>query len=247
MEKSNENLQPNVLISGVSRGLGLAIAKTLLQEGFRVIGIARSHTPAMQELIAQQSCFHFYPYDLEQASGLHGLVRSITSEHGHIFGLVNNAGLGQEGILANLDQNQIAKIIAINLQAPIVLTKYVLRSMFIGGKGRVVNISSISAHSGFAGLSVYGATKAGIVGFTRSLAREVGERNICVNAICPGYMETDMTKDIGDANLSRMVRRSPMKKLIEVNDVAAMTAYLLGPNGAHITGASFTIDAGSTI
>jgi 3-oxoacyl-[acyl-carrier protein] reductase len=132
------------------------------------------------------------------------------------------------------------------LEAPILLTKYVLRAMLVEGGGRIVNISSIIAGSGFNGLAVYGATKAGLAGFTRSLAREAGKAGITVNTVAPGYMATEMTRGLEGPKLEAIVRRSPLGRLAEIRDVAGAVAYLLSDEASGITGTTLTVDAGST-
>ena len=134
----------------------------------------------------------------------------------------------------------------LNTLAPIVLTKYVVRAMMAEGTGRVINIASIVASNGYSGLSVYSATKASLIGFTRSLAREVGKVGVTVNAIAPGFMDTDMTHGMDEDHHARLVRRTALRRLAEVDDVAASILFLLGEGGRNITGTVLTIDAGST-
>ncbi len=134
---------------------------------------------------------------------------------GPIYGLVNNAGLGTEGLLANMPDADIEALIRLNTLSPIVLSKYVVRGMMAQGRGRVVNISSIVASTGFNALSVYAATKASLVGFTRSLAREVGRVGVTVNAIAPGFIDTEMTRGLGEKDRERIVARSALRRLAE--------------------------------
>src|SRR6185503_10452462 len=156
------------------------------------------------------------------------LVREMKAEHGPFYGLVNNAALGTEGLLSNMHNSEIEKLIKLNTVSPIVLTKYVVRGMMTAGEGRIVNISSIIASTGYSGLSVYGATKAATLGFTRSLAREVGRLGINVNAVAPGLMDTDMTQGLGDEERQKVARRSALRRLPEVDDVANAVEFLLG-------------------
>jgi 3-oxoacyl-[acyl-carrier protein] reductase len=127
-----------------------------------------------------------------------------------------------------------------------VLSKYVVRGMMTEGAGRVINMSSITGSNGYNGLAVYAATKASMIGFTKSLAREVGKLGITVNAIAPGFIDTDLTANLGDEGRETIVRRSALRRLAEVEDVAAMVEFLLGDGGRNITGAVMTIDAGNT-
>jgi 3-oxoacyl-[acyl-carrier protein] reductase len=140
----------------------------------------------------------------------------------------------------------IERLVRLNTVSPIILTKYVVRSMMVDGGGRIVNVASIVASTGYSGLSVYSATKASIVGFTRSLAREVGALNISVNAVAPGFVETDMTADLTGKQLNQIVRRSALNRLAEVTDVAHAVEFLLSDKARNITGTVMTIDAGNT-
>jgi 3-oxoacyl-[acyl-carrier protein] reductase len=133
-----------------------------------------------------------------------------------------------------------------NTLSPIVLTKYVVRSMMADGGGRIINVASIIGFTGYSGLSVYGATKASMLGFTRSLAREVGRLGVNVNAVAPGFMETDMTQDLGDEQRKQVARRSALRRLPDVDDVANAVEFLLGDGAKSITGTVLTVDAGST-
>jgi 3-oxoacyl-[acyl-carrier protein] reductase len=141
---------------------------------------------------------------------------------------------------------QIEQLIHLNTVSPLVLTKYVVRSMMAGGGGRIVNISSVVSSTGFSGLSVYAATKASMIGVTRSLAREVGPLGITVNAVAPGFMQTEMTRDLDGQQLERIARRSALRRLAKVDDVADTVEFLLSDKAKNITGTVLTVDAGST-
>jgi len=163
----------NVLVSGGSRGIGLSIAKRLAADGFRVFAMARKESPELAAAIAAQPAIGFVPFDLAQTEVIGELVRELKTEHGPLYGLVNNAALGTEGLLSNMHNSDIEKLVRLNTLSPIILTKYAARSMMAAGEGRIVNISSIVGSTGASGLSVYGATKASLLGFTRGLAREL--------------------------------------------------------------------------
>jgi 3-oxoacyl-[acyl-carrier protein] reductase len=173
-------------------------------------------------------------------------VKELRDTFGAIYGLVNNAGIGTEGLLATMRNSEIEALIRLNVLSPIVLTKYVVRHMMADGAGRIVNISSIIASTGYNGLSVYAASKAAATGFTRSLAREVGRLGITVNAIAPGFVDTELTRSLDDDSRRRIVGRSALRRLPEVDDVASMVEYLLGEGGRNVTGTVLTVDAGNT-
>ena len=172
--------------------------------------------------------FHFVPFDLAEIEDIAQLVKTLRKDFGPIYGLVNNAGISFEGALALMPNSQIEQLVRLNTLSPIVLTKYVVRSMMADGGGRIVNIASIIAFTGYSGLSVYGATKASLIGFTRSLAREVGRMGVNVNAVAPGFVDTDMTQGLTEEQRQQIVRRSALRRLAEIEDVANAVEFLLG-------------------
>lgn len=239
----------NVLVTGATRGLGLEIARVLVEQGHRVIGSGRRNSDALAALAAEAhegGALHFMPLDLARLDSLQEAVQQVVKTHGPLYGLVNNAALAHDGVLSTMHNSEIEELVAVNLTGTMVLTKYVLRGMLVQQAGRVVNISSIIAATGFNGLSAYGATKAALNGFTRSLAREVGKLGITVNAVAPGYMETDMSRGLKSEQLDSIRRRSAMRRLVSVRDVAQSVAFLLSDEAEHITGTVLTVDAGST-
>jgi 3-oxoacyl-[acyl-carrier protein] reductase len=145
-----------------------------------------------------------------------------------------------------MHNSQIERLIRLNTLSPILLTKYVVRHMMADGGGRVVNVASIMGFTGYSGLSVYGATKASMIGFTRSLAREVGRLGVNVNAIAPGFLDTEMTQELEGERREQIVRRSALRRLTDVEDVADAVEFLLGPKAKSITGTVLTVDAGAT-
>lgn len=238
----------NVIVTGASRGLGLAITRRLVAEGFRVIAVARRESDALRGEIdaAPPGALAFAPFDLGEIDALPGFVAALKKQHGAPYGLVNNAGLGTEGLLANMHNSQIEELLRINVTAPIILTKYVVRQMMAGDGGRVVNVSSIIASTGYNGLSAYGASKAALIGFTKSLAREVGRLGITVNAVAPGFIATEMTAALQDDDRARIMARAALRRLAEPADVANAVSYLLAENARNITGTVLTVDAGAT-
>jgi len=236
-----------IIVTGASKGLGLAICKRLLKDGYKVVGISRSQTSEFEKLQSKypETLFNTL-YDFVNTENIQNLVREITKEHGNIYGLINNAALGHDGVLGTMHESQISELIKVNIESPILLTKYASRSMLMKLQGRVINIGSIIATTGFNGLSVYGATKASLSGFTRSLARELGKAKITVNTVAPGYMKTAMTEGLEGEKLESIKRRSPLGQLATVEDVAGTVSYLLSDDAKNITGTTITVDAGST-
>src|ERR1700752_2009047 len=233
----------NVLVTGGSRGIGLAISRKLASAGFNVIAVARRESAELRAAIAEakQGNLHFRSSDLSAVDDIPAFVKAMRDEFGAIFGLVNNAGIGTEGLLATMHNSQIEALIRLNVLSPIILTKYVARQMMADGAGRIINMSSIIATTGYRGLSVYGATKAAATGFTRSLAREVGKLGITVNAIAPGFVDTELTQGLSDEDRQRIAGRSALRRLPEADDVASMVESLLGEGGRNITGTVLTV------
>ncbi|MBV1706503.1 MAG: SDR family oxidoreductase [Hyphomicrobiales bacterium] len=238
----------NVIISGASRGLGLGIATRLAADGFRIIVLARKSSPALEAAIsaAGDGRMYFHPADLADVDQIAGHVRHIKTEFGPIYGLVNNAAGSAEGLLTSLSQAQIEALVRLNTVSPMLLTKYALRAMIQQKAGRIVNMASIVASTGSVGLSVYGATKAAMIGFTRSLARDVGKLGITVNAVAPGFAATELTGALDEAQRAQIARRSAMGQLIEPQDVAGVVAFLMSDDASRITGSVITVDAGAT-
>ena len=241
----------NVIVTGGSRGLGLAIVRKLLESGFHVIAVARSRSDALRVLEETtrpdgQPALRFVACDLGELDQIPALVKRIRSEAGPIFGLVNNAGISVEGVLGMMPDAEIERMVRVNTLSPILLTKHVVRSMMAGGGGSIVQVASIVASTGFSGLAAYSATKASLVGFTRSLAREVGRLGIRVNAVAPGFIATDMTQSMTEEARKSIERRSALKRMAGVDDIANGVEFLLSDRAKNITGTVLTIDAGGT-
>src|SRR5262245_2805850 len=241
----------NVIVTGGSRGLGLGIVRRLLCEGYRAIAVARQMNDELASTMeqaekARPGSIRFEPFDLGETEQIQAVVRKLRKECGPIYGLVNNAALGTDGTLALMRESHIEQLIRVNTLSPIVLTKYVVRHMMADGGGRIVNIASIVGSNGYSRLSVYSATKASLIGFTRSLAREVGRMGVNVNAVAPGFLETAMTEAMDDESREKVARRSALRRLAGVDDVADAVEFLLGDRAKSITGTVLTVDAGGT-
>ena len=237
----------NVLVTGGSRGIGLAIGQRLIGAGYNVVAAARRESDELKAAIAgSEGRLHFRACDLAVIDAIPAYAKLVRDEFGPIYGLVNNAGLGTEGLLATMHNSEIEALVRLNVLSPVILTKYIVRHMMADGEGRIVNISSIIASTGYNGLSVYGATKAAATGFTRSLAREVGKLGITVNAVAPGFIDTELTQSLGGEGRQKIASRSALKRLPGADDVASMVDYLLSDGGRNITGTVLTVDAGNT-
>ncbi|MGA2231305.1 MAG: SDR family NAD(P)-dependent oxidoreductase [Tepidisphaeraceae bacterium] len=242
----------NVIVTGGSRGIGLGIVRCLAKAGYSVMAVARKESPELRKAIDETGSsgagsVGFTAYDLADIDGMGALVKQIRKDIGPLYALVNNAGMSIDGTLALASATQIEQVVRLNVVSPMLLSKYVLRSMMADGAGgRVVNVASITAFTGYSGLSVYGATKASMIGFTRSLAREVGRTGVTVNAVAPGFVDTEMTKGLSEEHREQIVRRSALRRLVEVDDVAGAVEYLLSDGARNITGTVITVDAGNT-
>ena len=222
----------SIIVTGGSRGLGLGIARRLATANYRVITIARSESEQLAAAKAEirgeaRGSLDFIPFDLGDLAGIPALIAGIRKEFGPIYGLVNNAGLGTSGILSTMHDAQIERLTRINVLSPIILTKYAVRAMMAKGRGRIVNIASVVAFTGYSGLAAYSATKASMIGFTRSLAREVGPLGITVNAVAPGFIDTEMTHELSGKQRDQLARRSALRRLAGVEDVANTVEFLL--------------------
>lgn len=240
-----------VIVTGGSRGLGLAIIRKLTQEGYDVIAIARKDSSQLRSTMDEAECkspgsVRFVPFDLSQIEQIPELARRLRKEFGPIHGLVNNAATSFDGLLALMPDAQIEQLVRLNTLSPIVLTKYVVRSMIADGGGRIVNIASIVGLTGYRGLAVYGATKASLLGFTRSLAREVGRMAVNVNSVAPGFVDTEMTQGLSAEQRQHIVRRSALQRFTESEDVANAVEFLLSDKAKNITATVLTVDAGNT-
>ena len=234
-----------VVVTGTSSGLGAATSQRLLGAGYRVLGVSRRGVDG--DAFGEDGVrYSHITADLAEVDRIPDLVHGVVEEHGVPYGLVNNAAVGTDGLLPTMHNKDILSVLTVDLVSPIILTKYVSRRMAASSRGRVVNISSIVARTGFRGLSAYAAAKAGLEGFTRSLARDLGSRQVTVNCVAPGFVETEMSSTMGDENMARVRRRSPLGRFPSPDEVSAAVEYLLSPAAAGVTGTVLTVDAGAT-
>jgi 3-oxoacyl-[acyl-carrier protein] reductase len=239
----------SVIVTGGSRGLGAVLVDSFLQSGDRVATCSRSGTELTDRLSADASLagrYLFRAVDLADREASTAFVKEAIAEFGGVDVLVNNAGVAPEGVLALFSDDDADLAIDLNLKATVHTTRVVVRKMLVQGSGRIINISSVVGLSGYRGLSVYGATKAALDGFTRALARELGEKGITVNSVAPGYLRTEMTENMEAIHLDQIARRTPLGRLGEPEDVAAAVQFLASPAANFISGHVLVIDGGLT-
>lgn len=238
-----------VVITGGSRGLGAGLVQAFLDHGDAVATCSRSVTPNIErwrEDVEVADRFHHACVDLADREACTAFVTEVMERFGRIDVLVNNAGVARDGVLGLTTDEEVDEVIDLNIKGTIQMSRAVTRKMLRQGTGRVINISSIVGLSGYRGLSVYSATKAALDGFTRSLARELGSRNITVNSVAPGYMLTEMSHGLDDAQLAQIARRTPAGRLGEPEDVSAAVLFLASEGAAFITGQVLVVDGGLT-
>lgn len=235
---------PVALVTGASRGIGKAIAKQLADDGLFVVGTATSDAgaTAINDYLGDQGIGA--ALDVTDAEQCAELVKRIGTDHGAPAVLVNNAGITRDNLLLRLSDADIGEVLAANLAGAIRLSKLVLRGMMKARSGRIINIGSVVGSSGNAGQTNYAAAKAGLLGFSRSLAQEVGSRGITVNTVAPGFIETDMTDQLDEATREGMLARIALGRLGQVDDIAAAVSFLAGPQAAYITGETLHINGG---
>ena len=240
----NEKL---VLVTGASRGIGQAIALTLGTAGATIIGTATSDEGAanISKIFNENNILgkgmRLNVTDNEQISNL---LKSITADYGSVDILVNNAGITRDNILVRMKEDEWDDIINTNLSSVYKMSKAVLRGMIKKRSGRIISITSVVGSMGNAGQSNYAAAKAGIMGFTKSLAREVGVRGITVNAIAPGFIKTDMTDDLPDKQKEALASQIPLARLGTVDEIAQSVLFLAGESGSYITAQTLHINGG---
>ena len=235
------------LVTGASRGIGAAIALELGKLGATVIGTATSQSGAdniSETLKAAGINGLGLALDVNDASQIEAVLKRITNEYSDVSILVNNAGITKDTLLMRMSEADWDGVMATNLKSVFRMSQAVLRPMMKARSGRIINISSVVGHMGNAGQTNYAAAKAGMAGFTKSLAVEVGSRNITVNCVAPGFIETDMTAELPDAIKSKMLERVPLGRLGNVNEIAATVAFLASPMAAYITGETIHVNGG---
>ena len=235
------------LVTGASRGLGKAIALALASEGASIAAVARGEE-ALQETVeairATGGVAEPYALDVADEAAVEAAVEKIAARFQHIDILVNNAGVTRDGLLMRMKSEDWDAVLSTNLKGAFHLTKQVGRLMVKQRAGRIVNISSVIGLMGNAGQANYAASKAGLIGFSKSVAREFASRNITCNVVCPGFIETDMTRDLNEDLRKKLLERIPLQRLGQPEDIAGAVVFLCSPSASYITGQILTIDGG---
>ena len=243
------------IISGGSRGLGLAVVERLLERGDCVATFSRSGSAVLSSLAARHpDRLHVEQIDAADSDAVRAFVSQAATRFGRVDHCIANAAVAHEGVVATMRDDEIDAMLGVNLRGSIVLVRECVRQMLVrktvddlahGGSPSVVVVSSVVASRASPGLAVYAATKAGLEGFARSLARELGPRGIRVNAVAPGFLETDLSASLSEGSRERIVRRTPLGRLGLPEDVVGAIDFLTGARSAFITGQTLTIDGGS--
>ena len=235
------------LVTGASRGIGAAIAQELGKQGATVIGTATTAGGA-ENINASLKAANIkglgMALDVNDAAQIAAVLKEIAEKYGNVSILVNNAGITKDTLLMRMGEDDWDAVLSTNLKSVFRMSQAVLRPMMKARVGRIINISSVVGHMGNAGQTNYAAAKAGMAGFTKSLAAEVGSRNITVNCVAPGFIETDMTAELPDTIKTKMLERVPLGRLGNVNEIAATVAFLASPSAAYITGETIHVNGG---
>ncbi|MDH4235417.1 MAG: 3-oxoacyl-ACP reductase FabG [Gallionella sp.] len=236
-----------VLVTGASRGIGQAIALELGKQGATVIGTATSEKGALAisaYLDAADIKGAGKALNVNDAAQTEQMLGELRQQFGEISILVNNAGITRDNLLARMSEEEWDDVLATNLKSVFRLSRSVLRAMMKAKGGRIISIGSVVGSMGNPGQANYAASKAGMIGFTKSLAQEIGSRNITVNCVAPGFIDTDMTLALGEEQRAKLVEHVPLKRLGQPSDIAAAVAFLAGPDAAYITGVTLHVNGG---
>lgn len=234
--------QKTIVVTGASGVLGQAICARLIESGYEVVGLVRDPSKLNSSLLYKG----VVTVDLTSTSSVISGYKEVMDKYGTPFGLVNNAAIGTSSISLTQNQSEIEKVIAVNLLAPITLSKLFSRQMLDLHQGRIVMISSIASSKSYKGLAVYSAAKAGLEAYARGLAREVGSQGITVNSVLPGFMKTAMTIGLSDKQFESVARRTMVPELLRPDSVASMVNFLIGDEASQITGQSIFVDGGAS-
>ncbi len=237
----------HIVISGGSRGLGKAIVIGLLGAGYRVSTFSRGPSEFTQQMEGNDK-FLFLPADLGDGKSVSAFLKCAEKSFGSPYGLINCAAIAADGVLATMPEDRIRELVSVNVDGTLQFTRLVVRRMLQSRDGGVIlNISSISSLRGFRGLAAYAFTKGGLDAFTRALARELGERNIRVNCVAPGYYDTEMSHGLSAKQREQILRRTPLGRVGVPEDVVGSVLFFLSDQASFITGQTLVVDGGSTV
>jgi 3-oxoacyl-[acyl-carrier protein] reductase len=237
------------LVTGASRGLGEAVAKALGASGARVVCVARNVEKlgdTVESIIAAGGAAEAFPCDVTNSASVNELVEKIEATLGRLDILVNNAGITRDTLIPRMSDEQWDEVICTNLRGAFLFTRAASRLMMSQRYGRIINMASVSGLIGNPGQANYSASKAGLIGMTRTVARELASRNVTVNAVAPGFIETEMTAALGPLVVDEVKKRVPAKRLGTPADVAAAVLFLASRDASYLTGQVITVDGGMT-
>ena len=234
-----------VLITGANRGIGQSILHRLDADGYLVIGSSRSNE-GVEKITSEikKSNGKGIQMDVTDQKSIDDAVDSIKKDYGPIYGLINNAGITNDNLLMRMSDEQWSSVIDSNLNSLFRVTKSIVKDMMKARVGRIINIGSIVGMMGNAGQSNYSATKSGLLGFTKSLARELSSRNINVNSISPGFINTDMTKALSEDQIDALSKNIPLNRIAEPSEIASVVSFLLSDDSSYITGENINVNGG---
>ena len=234
-----------ILVTGANRGIGLNIIQRLNNDGYTVIGTSRTNDGA--NIISQEiksTDGKGLRMDVTNQESINSAIKNIQDEYGPLYGLVNNAGITNDNLLMRMSEEQWLSVIETNLTSIYRVTKSIIKDMMKAREGRIVNIGSIVGMMGNAGQSNYSASKSGLLGFTKSLARELSSRNINVNLISPGFIDTDMTKALSNKQIDNLSKNIPLGRIAESSEVSSVVSFLLSDDSSYITGENINVNGG---
>ena len=234
-----------ILVTGANRGIGLNIIQRLNNDGYTVIGTSRTDDGV--NIISQEINSNGgkgLKMDVTNQESINSAIKNIQDEYGTLYGLVNNAGITNDNLLMRMTDEQWLSVIETNLTSIYRVTKSIVKDMMKAREGRIVNIGSIVGMMGNAGQSNYSASKSGLLGFTKSLARELSSRNINVNSISPGFIDTDMTKALSDDQIDNLSKNIPLGRIAESSEVSSVVSFLLSDDSSYITGENINVNGG---